>query len=96
MSFAAARPNARHGLSEAAVYAVDYHFWPSPILVVAGACGMNDVLRKNVNFKDFGKGFLDEYLANGMSTLSKRQIDVLVMHLLEVHGGDLTPFLGPP
>ena len=39
------------------------------------------------NTKDFVDGFLSEYLADGMGTMSKREIDILVMNLLIKYGG---------
>ena len=39
------------------------------------------------NTRDFVDGFLDEYLADGMGTMSKREIDILVMNLLIKYGG---------
>lgn len=35
----------------------------------------------------FVKGFLEEYLADGMGVMSKREIDILVMNLLMNHAG---------
>jgi aminopeptidase N len=34
------------------------------------------------NFEEFVTTFLENYLENGMGTMSKREIDILVMHLL--------------
>jgi len=41
----------------------------------------------NVDCEGFGREFLDVYLSRGMGTLSKREIDILVMHLLSKHAG---------
>jgi hypothetical protein len=34
----------------------------------------------------FAKEFIEEYLSRGLGALGKRDIDILVMHLLETHG----------
>jgi hypothetical protein len=34
------------------------------------------------DFRAFTNKFLEEYLSNGMATMSKREIDILMMHLL--------------
>ena len=39
------------------------------------------------NARDFVDGFLEEYLADGMGTMSKREIDILVMNLFIKYGG---------
>jgi hypothetical protein len=39
------------------------------------------------NTKDFVDGFLEEYLADGLGTMSKREIDILVMNLFIKYGG---------
>ncbi len=39
------------------------------------------------NTKDFVKEFLKEYLADGMGAKTKREIDILVMHLLLTYAG---------
>ncbi len=39
-----------------------------------------------IDYKDFGKEFLQAYLARGMGSLSKRELDTLVMHLMEKFG----------
>ncbi len=43
----------------------------------------------NAKYDLFGEEFLQEYLARGMGTLSKREIDVLVMHLLHKYTDDV-------
>lgn len=44
---------------------------------------------------DFKAKFLDHYLVSGMGSFPKRDIDVLVMHLLEEGGAkDLQPMKG--
>jgi hypothetical protein len=41
---------------------------------------------KRIFMDDFKKAFLAPYLAGGMGALSKRDIDALVMHLIDEHG----------
>ena len=38
------------------------------------------------NYEAFGKDFIEEYLSRGLGALGKRDIDILVMHLLETYG----------
>ncbi|MDD4059579.1 MAG: hypothetical protein PHW08_02615 [Kiritimatiellae bacterium] len=38
------------------------------------------------NYEAFAKDFIEEYLSRGLGALGKRDIDILVMHLLETYG----------
>ena len=38
------------------------------------------------DYEAFAKEFIEEYLSRGLGALGKRDIDILVMHLLETHG----------
>jgi len=38
------------------------------------------------DYDAFAKEFIEEYLSRGLGALGKRDIDILVMHLLETHG----------
>ena len=38
------------------------------------------------DYEAFGKEFIAEYLSRGLGALGKRDIDILVMHLLETYG----------
>lgn len=38
------------------------------------------------DYEAFAKDFINEYLHRGLGALGKRDIDILVMHLLETHG----------
>lgn len=38
------------------------------------------------DYEAFAKDFIAEYLSRGLGALGKRDIDILVMHLLETHG----------
>jgi len=55
----------------------------------AALCVKEDEMAK-LAIKDhekFVKGFLEEYLADGMGVMSKREVDILVMNLLMKYGG---------
>ena len=45
-----------------------------------------DIIAKTDHSK-FGRQFLERFLERGLGTLGKREIDTLVLHLLEEHAG---------
>lgn len=47
---------------------------------------LTDIIAK-ADQSEFGRRFLERFLERGLGSLGKRDVDILVLHLLEVHAG---------